>query len=143
MIMKDIFIDNSAAINLSTPLTDPFKIFVKWLYSEGTLVLNKKLKVEYIAGNQTLSIVIDRLTRDGRVNNIPDNLLKEFIFTSVQEKRFLSNKRDRIHLKSVFLSKRKLAISNDTNFIIDINGFNKVDGIQPTCVDCPSKINYQ
>jgi hypothetical protein len=141
--MNDIFIDNDVAINLVTPLSEPFKLFLNWLYQEGALVCNQKLKCEYIRGNQTLSIVIDRLHRDGRINFISNNKLKGFAFTKTEEKSFLSNKKDRDNLKTVFLSFRKLAISHDNNFISDVNNFRRLNGINPLCRDCPSKINYR
>lgn len=140
--MKDIFVDTNLATNLATPLNDHFKDFLKWLYTDGALVINSKLITEFVRGNQTLSVVLNKLTIAGRINNIKASDLKCFKFSKSTEKILLSNYEDRIHLKTVLLSNRKLALSKDVNFNKDINGFKKIDNIKPTCADCPSKLTY-
>ena len=141
--MNDIFLDTNLANNLHNPLNDDYKLFIEWLYTRGCLVLNKKLHVEFIRGNQTLAVIIDRLIREGRVNTISVELLRNFKFRKSEERVLLSNHEDRVHLKSVLLSNRKLALSNDQNLSTDINNFRLIDGIKSVCADCPTKLIYQ
>lgn len=140
--MNDIFIDTNLAKNLANPLSNPYKQFIKWLFDSGYIVLNNKLHVEFIRGNQTLAVVIDRLIKEGRVNRLSNEDLRNFRFRKSEERKLLSNHEDRIHLKSVFLSYRKLALSNDVNFKSDVNNFRSIDGQKAICEDCPSKVLY-
>jgi hypothetical protein len=54
----------------------------------------------------------------------------------------LSNWKDRDHLKTILLSFRKLAITSDNNFCIDINNHPKIDKIKPSAGLSPDEINY-
>lgn len=141
--MKDIFVDTNVAHHMVTPLSEHFKTFVEWLYKDGTLVLSTKLHMEYVSGNQLLAVVIDKLTKDGRVSKIPTQQLSSYRFKRSIERGFLSNYKDRVHIKTVCLSNRKMAIALDNNLRKDINSLPVIDKIQPVCVDCPSKLAYK
>jgi hypothetical protein len=141
--MKDIFIDNCIIKFVKTPVDEKYKLFVTWLNTEGALVTSNKLIQEYYSGDNTLQVIIDRLTREGRINKIKNDELKRFNFTKTQINSLRSKSNDLEHLKAVLLSYRKIAISIDTNFIHDINNYPKLERIKPTAADCPTKINYK
>lgn len=138
----DLFIDANLAKNLCPQVPEEYKPLLSWLYAKGSLVLTHKINNEYVCGNQTLGVVIANLSRHNRIHFISNEKLKTLKFTRVQERRFKSNKKDRDHLKAIFLSNRKVGLSADKNFIIDVNTYNKVNNIQPFCTDCPTKLDY-
>lgn len=141
--MKDILIDSNLIKNIENPVPSNYKPFIKWLKNEGAIVLTNKLKTEYYRGNQNLSVIIDVLTRQKRVNVITNKQLSSFRFKKNVSSGFLSNRDDWHHLKAVCLSHRKMSISSDINFTKDVKSLPKFDGVKPTCESCPSKIKYE
>lgn len=141
--MKDIFLDTNLAKNLINPLSDSFKEFIIWLNKDGALVFSNHLKREYGRGNQNLATIVNNLAAKGRINNIPNQVISNFKFSKSVEKKFLSNYKDRVHIKTVVLSERKLALALDINLQTDISGLPKINGIKPNCKDCPNKIKYK
>ncbi|MDY6785065.1 MAG: hypothetical protein SW833_21400 [Cyanobacteriota bacterium] len=75
---KDIFIDNNIAKNFANPLDPEYKKLIKWLLTQNDayLVVSVKLLQEYksTCANATsptsIPLIIDRLTRDGRLLKI-------------------------------------------------------------------------
>lgn len=141
--MKDIFIDTNVAKHLANPLTDEYKELVKWLVNDGALVMSDYLLAEYGKGNQNLSVIISRLQATGRLNSLSKQQINGLRFTKKIERRLESNRKDWNHIKAILLSKRKIAIALDIKLMGDINTYPKIEGIQPTCVNCPTKVNYK
>lgn len=150
--MNDLFIDNNVAKELTPPLVEEYKELIEWLFKEGTLVVSQKLLGEYNQGlihlsaikrNESIIGIIGRLTQEGRINKITNQRLNAFMIPKKIEKRLLSNWKDRDHIKTVLLSFRKLAITSDNNFRRDINGYPRVDKIQPQAALSPNGINYK
>lgn len=141
--MKDIFLDTNLSKKLINPVESEYLEFLNWLYKEGVLVMSNKLQAEYGRGNQNLVVIIHRLTISGRLNFITNKELQEYVFPKKTENKLLSNYADRVHIKSILLSKRKMAIVGDTNLMRDINKYQRIDGIKPIAVDNPNKIDYK
>ena len=155
--MKDIFIDNNIAKNFANPLDPEYKRLVKWLktYDEGDhignafLAVSKKIIVEYkktcgasLSDNAIVAIV-DLLTRQGRLNNITNDQIKEFratYFTKKVCRRLMSNWKDHDHIPVVLLSYRKFAISIDDKFVHDVIHF---PGYKAIAVKKPQDLNYE
>lgn len=141
--MKDIFVDTSSAQNLSNPKSQGYKDLLEWLKKDGHLVYSDGLLREIGQGNQVLLTLINKLIADGRSNKIKNNQLNNLTIKKSIERNFISNWKDRIHIKTVILSNRKLAIALDNNLRRDINLYPKVDGVKPVAVDCPTKCCYK
>lgn len=127
--MKDILVDNNIAKNFCNPLDEEYKRFITWLFYEGSLVVSKQLITEYhsscaSSGSLTnVMAIIDKQQREGRLSRFSSKDLRSFKFKQKDERRLLSNGKDRSHIKAVLLSKRKFALSRDQNFRADVNGF--------------------
>ena len=141
--MKDIFIDTNIAKNFQNPLDPEYKKLLSWLLREGIWVVSQKLLVEYGRTNQNIAVLTNKLLIDGRLRIIPSTEHKQFTFTKREEKDLCCNNEDRWHLRTVLLSHRKIAIAIDENFRKDINGFRKIDGVQPQAVARPEQIDYE
>lgn len=148
--MNDIFLDNNIVKHFTPPLTQEYKELASWLYEEGALVVSQKLLNEYIHGlshvkfeDQTILGIINKLTQQGRLNKIENRQLSNLIIPKRREKKFLSNREDHFHIKTILLSYRKLAISKDNNLCTDINNHPKVDKIKPRAANKPTGINYR
>ena len=92
---KDIFIDNSIASKFSNPQDKEYIKLTKWLldYNENDienkdnyahLVVSKKLIGEYYrsamgaSSDTSIPVIIDRLTRQGRLNCISNQDIRDF-----------------------------------------------------------------
>ena len=133
-MLKDIFIDNNIAKNFCNPLDPEYKNLIKWLMYDSTayLVVSQKLLVEYVGSTgqspslTNITVIIDRLTRDGRIIKISNEEIKEFKrqnFTSKIEKKFTCNKEDQEHIPIVLLSDRKYVLTLDQKFTDDLLNF--------------------
>ncbi len=137
---KDLFIDNNIAKNFSNPLDPEYKKLIRWLQKydpdhkadNAALVVSNKLMGEYIAttGNSksltNIVIIIDRLTREGRLNKISNSEIKEFkrlYFRKKVVRGLTCNSKDRDHIPVILLSIRKYALSLDEPFIHDLLHF--------------------
>ena len=155
--MKDIFIDNNVAKNFANPLDPEYKRLVRWLrFSDESnkancahLVISKKIIVEYhrtcgesMSDNSIIAIV-DLCTRQGRLNKITNDQIKNFRATHFSKKvcrRLRSNWQDHDHIPLVLLSHRKFAISIDDEFVRDVINF---PGFRATAVKRPQDLNYK
>lgn len=137
---KDIFIDNNIASKFANPQDEEYIKLTKWLleYNKADvenkdnyahLIVSQKLLVEYTRSNQnatggtSIPIIIDKLTRDGRLIKISNAEIKDFKdknFTKTIEKKLKCNIEDREHIPVVLLSNRKLVLSRDDNFAYDL-----------------------
>lgn len=153
--MKDIFIDNNIAKDFATPINPYYKPLIKWLFDynknedDAFLVLSKKLMNEYVASAQScikstnIVLIVDKLTREGRINRFSNNDIKQFM-TSTYKPKVLrdlrSSYKDRFHIPIILLSDRKMALTKDVNLGFDLEHFPKHS---VTVADCPSKVDYQ
>jgi hypothetical protein len=137
---KDIFIDNNIAKNFSNPMDEEYKKLILWLkrYDPDDLpgnaylvVSNKLLKeynrtVSYASGGTNILVIIDILTRQGRLLKIGNADIKEFQrthFTKKVMKNMRANKEDHDHIPVVLLSDRQYALSLDNDLIYDLVHF--------------------
>jgi hypothetical protein len=157
-MIKDIFIDNNIAKNFSNPMDPEYKRLVQWLqqykpvksadHTNAYLVLSQKLLVEYISSSgssyttTSIPVLIDKLTREGRIVKITNKYIKDFQvkhFTPKILKVLTCNNKDRDHIPAVLLSNRKYALTIDDNFGNDLLKFS---GFKPTIAKRPEKIPY-
>lgn len=135
-MLKDIFIDNNIAKNFCNPLDPEYKKLIKWLMYDSTayLVVSQKLLVEYVGSTgqspslTNITVIIDRLTRDGRLIKISNKQIKEFKqkhFSKIIEKKLTCNQEDRDHIPVVMLSHRKYVLALDKKFTFDLLNFPK------------------
>ncbi len=140
---RDIFIDNNIASKFANPADPEYKELIRWLMdnheiSKGKdddrayLVVSQKLMTEYIrscrdsSGSTSISMIINTLTKEGRLVRISNQLIKDFksqYFTKAVEKKLRSNNEDRDHIPAVLLSDRKYALTYDENFTYDLEHF--------------------
>lgn len=140
---RDIFIDNNIASKFSNPADPEYKELIRWLMDNheiekgkeddrAYLVVSQKLMVEYIrscrdaSGKTSIPMIINQLTRDGRLERISNQQIKDFkdqYFTKAVEKKLRSNNEDRDHIPAVLLSERKYALTYDDNLTYDLKTF--------------------
>jgi hypothetical protein len=143
--MKDIFVDNNVAKNFCNPMSQDYKDLIEWLKKHGSLVVSDKLLGEYSSSTShaysltNIGVIVDHLTRAGRLNKIGKPALRAFGIPRRVEKTLRSNREDWVHLKTVLLSFRKIAISRDKKLRYDIENFPRYHAI---AVARPSDINY-
>jgi len=137
---KDIFIDNNITKNFANPLDPEYKKLIQWLMAYSSekkeknayLMVSNKLIAEYqrtaglSASATNITIIIAKMTREGRLVKITNEQIKEFkreYFTKKVERNLTCNKEDRDHIPVVLLSERKYALSFDENFVNDLLNF--------------------
>lgn len=156
---KDIFIDNNIASRFKNPADPQYIKLIQWLIkyekpdinkedNNAYLVVSNKLLSEYSRSNregkesQTLSVIISKLTREGRLIKIDNEQIKEFKrihFTKKVEKKLTCNQEDREHIPTVLLSHRKYALSIDDAFVSDLINF---PGFVVTAYKRPEDLPY-
>lgn len=154
---KDIFIDNNIAKNFSNPMDKEYKKLIRWLMKNDPtnpavnayLVVSKKLLAEYSRSasssksDTSIFIIIDRLTREGRLIMISNEDIKKFqikYFSETRRKKLRSNQEDHNHIPVVLLSDRKYALSLDEDFIYDLLHF---PGFHARVERKPEKLPYE
>lgn len=157
---RDIFIDNNIASKFNNPADVNYKELTKWLLdnhnipSSGEddrayLVVSNKLLAEYgrscslARGATAITIIVDKLTKDGRLIKINNNQIKDFkakYFTKTIQKKLQSNTEDREHIPVVLLSNRKYALIRDKKFASDLKNF---PGFIVLVSDRPENIPYK
>jgi hypothetical protein len=145
----DIFIDNNIAKNFSNPMDGEYKKLIRWLMvGNAYLVVSNKLLAEYgrtasyTTSGANIFIIIDTLTRSGRLIKITNAEIKEFQrqhFTKKVTKNLRSNREDHEHIPVVLLSQRKYALSLDDDFIYDLVHF---PGFSVKAVKRPENLPY-
>lgn len=141
--MKDIFIDTNIAKNFTNPLDPEYKKLIQWLKEEGVWIINQKLLVEYGRTNQNIAVLINELSKKGRLRKFEKTELEAIKFTKTFEKKLHSNGEDWVHLKTIWLSVRKIGIIIDEGLRKDVNQSPRQDGVQPTAVSRPEQIDYE
>ncbi len=134
---KDIFIDTNIAKNFKNPADPEYKKLLEWLFREGVWVVNQKLLVEYGRTNQNIFFLISELQKQGRLKKFEKSDLDKIKFKKSYEKGLQSNNEDWIHLKTIWLSVRKIGIIIDNGLRNDIYNSPLQDGIQPRAVSRP------
>ncbi|AYL95007.1 hypothetical protein [Mucilaginibacter celer] len=152
---KDIFIDNNAAIRFTNPPSDAYKELIQWLNTfSGTdddayLVISPKILGEYTASlggsnkNNNMLFIIDKLTREGRLQKFSNNQIKEFHeqhFSNKILRKLSCNQKDRFHIPIILLSDRKMALIEDKAFLNDIINF---PGYDVHAASNPDALNYK
>lgn len=140
---KDIFIDTNIAKNFTNPFDPEYKKLVLWLRDKGTWVVNQKLLVEYGRTNQTIFVLINELQKQGRIVKYEKPDLDAIPFKKSYQKKLKSNSEDWTHLKTIWLSVRKIGIIIDRRLRDDVNSSPLQSGIQPTAVSRPQEIDYE
>lgn len=124
-MMRDILIDVNAAKNFCNPLDPEYKALLKWLKSEGALVVTKALLVRYVASTgascslTNVVAIVAFLQAAGRLNQVSKTQLRAFQFPRSFEPG--SNREDHDLIKAVMLSYRRLALTLDHKFHDDVN----------------------
>ncbi len=140
---KDIFIDTNIAKNFNNPLDPEYRKLLKWLKDEGFWVMNQKLLIEYGRTNQNVIVLVNELQRKGRLVSFSKTDLAAIRFSKSYEKQLRSNSEDWHHLKTIWLSDRKIAIIIDEGLRYDVNCSPKQNGITPWAVSRPEGVDYQ
>ena len=140
---KDLFIDNNVASKFSNPQDNEYIKLAQWLLTFDVedvenkdnyahLVVSSKLLTEYnrsatnAKSDTSIPLIIDILTRQGRLVNISNQQIKDFkaaYFTKTVERKLRSNSEDRNHIPLVLLSDRKYALTFDDNLTYDLEHF--------------------
>ncbi len=137
-----IVIDTNVIRLYDEPADPIFKALFKWLGERGSLVVSQKLVVEYGGtGNPLLAGLISQLIARKRFIRVQKHELDSF--TADRHYNYRCNPKDKWHARLVFISPRKLLVSLDNNFVADVNGFRKVDGIKPRASRHPPKDFYE
>lgn len=154
---KDIFIDNNIASKyFSTPTDEEYKKLIEWLathnkdeQNDAYLVVSPYLIREYNESNRNarsetniLNLLIE-LTKQGRLVNFTKKQIEGFQqkhYSNKILKRLLSNAKDRNHIPAVLLSDRKMALSEDNNFLSDLKEFSDFETIT---AKRPENLNYK
>ena len=134
---KDIFIDNNIASQyFSNPTKEEYKELVEWLLThnrndenDAYLVVSPYLLREYHESNRNANSrtniikIIEELTKQERLVLFSKKNIEGFqqkYFSNKVLKKLLSNAQDRNHIPVVLMSDRKMALSEDNNFIHDL-----------------------
>ena len=154
---KDIFIDNNIASRyFSNPVDAEHSKLVDWLRTfnedeetDAYLLISPYLMREYHESNRnatsTTNIVqiIGDLTKQERLVNFTKKEIEAFQsqhYSKKVMKRLLSNNKDRNHIPVVLLSDRKMALSEDDNFLHDLYEFS---GFEPVTAKRPENLDYK
>jgi hypothetical protein len=138
--MKDIVVDTNI-LRLIGKAKDPeFVSFFSWLRKIGVLTVSTYLIKEYSGvGSPEIAALIEALKHSTpcRFNKVRKTEIDRF---DDRHFKYACNFRDRCHVKLVMLSCRKIAISQDNNFINDVNRFPRYHA---RASNRPSGLNYE
>lgn len=137
---KDIFIDTEIANTFAGEnISEDYKSLIEWLLSEddASLVSSKYLRTEYFSGNQdclkvySISHIYVELQSRGKINLIQPESIEAFkkqFFNDTTWKKLnckRKNSCDPLHIITIFLSDRRMALIKDNAFIDDLINFPK------------------
>ncbi|CDT85712.1 conserved hypothetical protein [Vibrio coralliirubri] len=143
--MSSIIIDTCVLTHYQNPMDPNYKKLFSWVNDKGVLYVTQKLLNEYYGtGNQGIAVLLAELVKDAdniRLVKVKKNVIEGF----TQDKRYnyTANIEDQYHAKLTFVSPRKKLISRDNKLINDVNGFSKVDKIQPEAIKVPDPDFYE
>jgi hypothetical protein len=144
--MKDIVIDSMIVKNFCNPLSVQYKELLSWLKDEGCLAICNYLYSEYCrsTGMSTsptnICVIIDILTRDGRLNKKTNAEINAFAISKGQERKMRSHGKDRKIVICVLLSDRRFIISKEENVLYDVMNY---PGYQCNAKKEPKMIPYK
>lgn len=138
--MKDIFIDNNIAKNFAKADDPEYKKLIKWLLkydinnptNNAVLDVSNKLIGEYgrtcsnSYSETSIWVIVDVMTKQGRLNKITNEAIKEFIkryFKKKVVRHLTCNEEDREFIPVILLSFRKYALVRDHAFACDLRSF--------------------
>jgi|SRR5579862_7757068 len=133
--LKDIFVDTNLAKNFCTPVDPELKEFIRWLFYQGSLVVTNKVLREYCeacqgaASQSSILVIIAHQTKKRRLVKFTNNNLLEVSFTKAELRIIKCNREDHEHLKAVYLSKRKMALTRDKKFAKDVVSLPRIRGM--------------
>jgi hypothetical protein len=154
---KDIFIDNNIASQyFSNPTNEEYKNLLDWLLThdknednDAYLVVSPYLLREYHESNRNANSrtnivkIVEVLTKQERLILFTKKQIEGFQqkhFTNKVLRRLLSNAKDRNHIPAVLLSDRKMALSEDNNFLSDLLEF---PDFEPITAKRPENLDYK
>jgi hypothetical protein len=154
---KDIFIDNNIASQyFSNPTNEEYKNLLDWLLThdkkednDAYLVVSPYLLREYHESNRNANSrtnivkIVEELTKQERLILFTKKQIEGFQqkhFTNKVLRRLLSNAKDRNHIPAVLLSDRKMALSEDNNFLSDLLEF---PDFKPITAKRPENLDYK
>ncbi len=154
---KDIFIDNNIASQyFSNPIDEEYKNLIEWLLTHteieennAHLVVSPYLLREYHESNRNANSrtniikIVEELTKQERLILFTKKQIEGFQqkhYSNKILKRLLSNAKDRNHIPAVLLSDRKMALSEDNNFLSDLKEFSDFETIT---AKRPEHLNYK
>lgn len=154
---KDIFIDNNIASQyFSNPINEEYKKLIDWLFTDNEneetdayLVVSPYLLREYHESNRNANSrtniikIVEDLTKQERLNQFSKKDIEAFQqkhFSKKILKKLLSNAQDRNHIPAVLLSDRKMALSEDNNFLSDLQEFSD---FKPITAKRPENLDYK
>ena len=142
----DLFVDNDRSAHFSRPVDPAYKQLIRWLRSDGYLVVCQSLIREYhdaVRGSTaptTLPTLVNHLLSCGRLKRFGKRELEGFRISKHVARKLQSGMKDRDHLKIILLSDRKLGISGDGKFRRDLNGY---PGYSAIVRRHPSEVPYR
>ncbi len=156
--MKDIFIDTNTACLFVKPPNNHFTIFVEWLMlnntaapaDNGHLMMSNKLRAEFFEAHRgctkqySLHNIYFDLQKNGKLNFKSNKEIDKFK-KSISKKVWdaLNSKgNDSSHLPLVFLSDRKMVLSNDEPLLNDLINFPKL-GKNVVYARTPETLEYR
>lgn len=135
---KDIFVDSNVIKIYPNVQDEDFKKFFYWLVRDGYLIISNALLGEYnrIRSNAIASL-LEYLYKNNRLVKVETKDLE-----CIREKsyKYRCNMADRVHVKLVMVSNRKLGLAFDKKLLHDINNF---PGYRASASYKPSKIPYK
>lgn len=155
---KDIFIDNNIASRyFSNPIDEEYKKLIDWLttYNENEetdayLVVSPFLLTEYNESNRypnsrtNIVQIISDLTKQERLVRFSrkqiEGFQKKYHTPKVLRKLLTKETKDINHIPAVLLSDRKMALSEDNNFLHDLN---QITGFIAITAKRPEELDYK
>ena len=153
---KDIFIDNNIATKFAGTTNVHYQEIANWLMEtpDAYLVISESLRKEYFRSNEhcnksfSIISIYHTLIAAGRLISKSKQEIELFKNKYFDKKvwRGLRCKRkgsdDPSHMALVYLSDRRMALSDDINFIFDLQNFPRF-GSKVTAASWPSNLDYK
>ena len=157
---KDIFIDAQIANTFAgSNLCQHVKDLIDWLLTidpinhdnEAHLVSSQYIRAEYWGGNNhclkeySIVSIYTELQKRDRINFKGKEEIEKFKRENISKKKWgklKSKENDKNHIPLVFLSDRKMVLSNDNSFIEDLINFPKF-GNDVKLARTPKDLNYK
>ncbi|MGC4034900.1 MAG: hypothetical protein QM764_02990 [Chitinophagaceae bacterium] len=157
--MKDLFIDANIANKFADPPDEDYKNLTDWLWNfnpnnlpdNARLVVCQKLINDYFDGNRhcakpsSIVVLYDKMLREGRIDKIKKDQIEQFqakYFNWKSIRCKTAGSSDPCLIPLIFLSVRKLGLSEDIDLIYDIQNLPKWKN-KATIKDHPSQLTYK